>query len=183
MSIITGGLVIAGAKARGDGFIPISLPTWREVSGDDIGVVGLANPGGILATDSTPAYEYINGATDKGLRLRWAASNVDKIAVSVPLPPDLDDAQPISFHMMAQMAGATDVPPFTIAAFFNSGDSDAGGATGALAAALGEVSGSLAAADVPAFPGFLSLELTPSTHGTDAIDVFATWLEYSKKNA
>ena len=116
MSIITGGLVIAGAKARGDGFIPISLPTWREVSGDDIGVVGLANPGGILATDSTPAYEYINGATDKGLRLRWAASNVDKIAVSVPLPPDLDDAQPISFHMMAQMAGATDVPPFTIAA-------------------------------------------------------------------
>ena len=170
MSIITGGLVIAGAKARGDGFIPISLPTWREVSGDDIGVVGLANPGGILATDSTPAYEYINGATDKGLRLRWAASNVDKIAVSVPLPPDLDDAQPISFHMMAQMAGATDVPPFTIAAFFNSGDSE-------------EVSVSLAAADVPAFPGFLSLELTPSTHGTDAIDVFATWLEYSKKNA
>jgi hypothetical protein len=186
MGTITGGNVIAGSKARGDGWVPIPLSCWREVASNDIaalGTAGATGSGGVLATDTAPAYEYINGATDKGHRVLWAASNVDAIACSVPLPPDLDDAQAVTVHFYGEMGGATDTPTLTVAAFFGIGDSDAGGATGAMANAVGEVSVSLAAADVLAHPNSLALEVTPGAHTTDTLIVYATWLEYSRKNA
>lgn len=186
MAVITGGTVIPGAKARGDGWIPIPLSSWREVVSNDIAALataGATGSGGVLATDTAPAYEYINAATDKGHRILWAASNVDKIAVSVPLPPDLDDDKAMTVHFYGGMGGATDTPTLTVAAFFGVGDADAGGATAALAATVGEVSRSLAAADVLAYPRSLSLEVAPGTHGTDTVIVYATWLRYSRKNA
>jgi len=186
MATITGGTVIAGSKARGDGWIPIPLSAWREVASNDIaalGTAGATGSGGVLATDTAPAYEYINGATDKGHRVLWAAANVDAIACSIPLPPDLDDAQAMTVHFYGEMGGATDTPTLTVAAFFGIGDSNAGGATGALANAVGEVSVSIAAADVLAHPNSLALEVAPGTHGTDTVIVYATWIEYFRKNA
>lgn len=186
MPIITGGTVTPGAKARGDGWIPIPLSTWREVVSNDIAALataGTTGSGGVLATDTTPAYEYINAATDKGHRVLWAATNVDKIACSLPLPPDLDNSKVITVNFYAGMGGATDTPTLTVAAFFGVGDTDAGGATAALAATVGRVSRTIAAADVLAFPRSLALEVTPGTHGTDTIVLYATWLEYSRKNA
>jgi hypothetical protein len=186
MAIITGGQVIPGAKARGDGWIPIPLSAWREVVSNDIAdaTAGAADgSGGVLGTDTTPAYEYINGATDKGHRILWAAGNTDKIAASIPLPPDLDDDKAVTVHFYGEMGGATDTPTLTVAAFFGIGDTDAGGATGALADAVGEVSRSIAAADVLAHPNALALEVTPGAHGTDTLIVYATWLEYTRKNA
>lgn len=185
MPIITGGTVIPGAQARGVGWIPIPLSAWREVVSNDIAALataGTTGSGGVLATDTTPAYEYINGATDKGHRILWAATNVDKIACSVPLPPDIDDAATMTVHFYAGMGGATDVPTLTVAAFFGVGDSDAGGATAALAATVGERSRTLTAADVLAYPNSLSLEVTPGTHGTDTVVLYATWLRYTRKN-
>lgn len=185
MGIITGGTVIPGAKARGDGWIPIPLSLWREVVSNDIAALataGTTGSGGVLATDTTPAYEYVNGATDKAHRILWAATNVDKIACSVPLPPDIDDAATMTFHVIAGMGGATDTPTLTLAAFFGVGDTDAGGATAALAATAAEKTRTLTAADVLAYPNSLAIELTPGTHGTDTVVLYASWLRYTKKN-
>lgn len=186
-STVLGGKIGAGNLTTNlkTGFIPLPLSEWREIFTNDIGVaaVGAAQgSGGVLATDTTPAFERINGATDKGLRLLWASSNNDAIAISVPLPPDLDGAQPITFHAYAEMGGATDTPVLTVAAFFNVGDTNAGGNTAALADAVGEVSVSIAAADVPEHPGVLALEVTPGAHTNDAVIVYAAWLEYTRKS-
>lgn len=176
---------LTGSDLASNGTMSLDFASAREIFSNDIGVAadGAAQgSGGILATDTTPALERINAATDKGLRVRWASGNTDAIQFApIALPPDLDDSQPITVHFYGEMGGATDTPTLTVAAFFNVGDSDAGGATGALADAVGEVSVSIAAGDVAAHPGVLNLELTPGSHGTDTVDLYAAWIEYTRK--
>ncbi len=75
-----------------------------------------------MANDSTPILEAVNPGTDQATRLRWAASSSEKIAWELPLPPDLDDAQAMTLHTYANMAGATDTPTLTWEAFFGVGD-------------------------------------------------------------
>jgi hypothetical protein len=85
----------SGAKvldSRGDaikGFIPLALADAREVSSN--ATINAAGNGGLLASDTTPVFQRVNGATDKALRLNWAATNVDEITWSFAYPPDLDD--------------------------------------------------------------------------------------------
>jgi hypothetical protein len=78
--------------SRGDaikGFIPLALADAREVSSN--ATINAAGNGGLLASDTTPVFQRVNGATDKALRLNWAATNVDEITWSFAYPPDLDD--------------------------------------------------------------------------------------------
>jgi hypothetical protein len=161
-----------------DGFIPLPLAQARELSSDD--TQALAAHGGILASDSTPILDVINAGTDQQMEVTWAASNVDKIAWHVALPPDLDDSSNMTFHAMALMGGSTDTPTLTIEAFFGVGDTDAGGATGALSATEAEVTRTIAAANVQAAPDFLTITLVPGAHGTDTAILRGCWLEYTR---
>ncbi len=87
----------------------------------------------------------------------------------------------MTLHTYAKMAGSTDTPTMTWEAFFNEGDTDAGGASGALSDSLAEQSVTVASGDVAAAPGALSLTLTPGAHGTDILYLYAAWLEYTAK--
>ena len=180
VSSTSGWIFIPTPGGGGKGIIPLDLASARLIASNDIDT--LANHGGIVATNSTPTYERINGATDKNLQMLWAAGNVDAVQFApVPLPPDLDETHDISVHFYAEMGGATDTPVITVAAFFNVGDADAGGNTAALANAVGEVFRDIAAADVAAHPGVLGIEIVPGTHGTDTVILYAAWIEYSKR--
>lgn len=166
------------------GFINVPLESLREILTNDIGNAATAaatGSGGILAKDTTPILERINGATDKALRVAWAAGNADAVTFSIAYPPDLDDTAAITVNILAKMAGATDTPAITVAYFEGVGDTDAGGATGALSTTLAKVSRTIAAGDVGAYPNAATVSLTPGTHGTDALHVHAIWIEYTRK--
>ena len=162
-----------------DGIIQLPLAQARELSSND--TQALAAHGGILASDSTPILDVINAGTDQQMEVTWAASNSDKIAWHVALPPDLDDSANMTFHAMALSGGSTDTPTLTIEAFFGVGDTDAGGATSALGATEAELTRTIAAANVVAAPNFLAITLVPGAHTTDTVILRAAWLEYTRK--
>jgi hypothetical protein len=163
------------------GFLQLPLVLAREVVSNDYGVNGTTPAGGILTKDTTPILERVNGATDKATRLRWAAANVDAVMWQLVSPPDLDDTADVTVKFLAGMAGAADTPTLGVAFFEGVGDTDAGGATGALAAAVATVSRTIAAADIAAAPQTWSIEVTPGAHGTDALYIYAAWVEYTRK--
>lgn len=164
----------------GTGYIPLPLAEAREVATNAI--QNLAAHGGILASDSTPILQRVNGATDKQLRINWAASNVDEITWSVVSPPDLDDAAAVTVKILAAMAGATDTPVMGIGFFEAVGDTNAGGNTAAITGTnLAVYSAAVAHGDIAAAPKPWSISLIPAAHGTDALYVYGAWIEYTRK--
>lgn len=163
------------------GFIPLPLANWREVSANDI--QNLASVGGLLASDSTPILEYTDGDTDSALRLRWAAGDANPIVAQVPLPPDLDPDEDVELHLRAAMGGATDTPVISADSYFNEGDTKVEDDSAAVdGTTVAEYTITIAAADVPGGAQTLTVELTPGAHATDALHVYAIWLEYARTN-
>ena len=141
-----------------------------------------ANIGGLTASDTTPIYQRVNGATDQAVRLNWAATVVTEITWSFPYPPDWDDTNDVTVHLLAAMGGSADTPTMTVEYFEGVGDSDAGGATGAITGTtVAEYTRTIAAANIGAHPNFASVSLTPGAHGTDALFLYAVWIEYTRK--
>lgn len=173
------GLHGAGVGQKSKGLIQLPLALARELATNEY--VNTAGDAGVLSNDTTPVLEAVNPGTDQATRLGWAASNNDKIAWQIAIPQDLDSASPITVHTYAKMSGATDTPVWTFEAFFGEGDTDAGGATGAVSATLAEQTPlSIAAADVPAAPNILTLTLVPGAHTSDSAYLYGAWIEYSK---
>lgn len=161
--------------------------------------------GGWTEQDGTALADFADGdsttpgwsAGDEGFGIRWNNhANPDPISTSVPIPPDLDAAEDVVVHVAAAKVGATagDATAFTIEAFFNTvgaaydADADAGGDTSAMTGdattkTVQEETLTLAAADVAAAPGVLTLTLQPKdgTLGTDDVIVLGVWLEYTRK--
>lgn len=159
------------------GFMPLSLGSLRAIAANEIA--------GPLDDTTTPAFERINGATDKGLRVFWASSNSDEVAFpEVYMPPDIDADKDLTIHLVAEMSGATDTPTIDVQVFDSSGDTEMGGATAAITDTRAEVSVTIAAADITGHPlGWLSISLIPGAHTTDTLAVFSAWIEYTRKTA
>ena len=175
--------VITSGRPRTEvGFIPLDITSLREIAANDI--QALLVHGGILASDSAPTLLRINTATDKGLRVRWAATVIDEVQFpTLPMPPDLDENRDVTVHLLARMTGTTDTPTIDVQVFDAIGDTEMGGATGALSDTLQELTVTLANADISGNPlGFLNIALIPGAHGTDALDLFAAWIEYGRKS-
>ncbi len=162
-------------------FLPLSLVNAREVSSGDPG--NIAANGGILASDTTPVLEAANGATDSMLRITWASSNVDPIAISAALPPDLDVAADLVFHYRATTGGTTDSFKLTLESWFNEGDtkvSDTSAVNLTQNGTYAEGTITIAASDVPAGAQTITINLFPATHGNDTCLLnSACWFEYT----
>lgn len=175
----------------GTGFIPIDIFASRIILSSDFADETVVNTGGsekasggILALDGAIfSLNRVNGATDKAARVVFKAATTGEIQFpTIPLPHDLDDESPIIVNLWAGMGGDTDTTTtIDVQAFFNVGDTECGGATAALSDTPGLRTVTLAAADVPAYPGFLNLALVPATHANDAIHLYAAWLTYTRK--
>lgn len=159
--------------------IQLPLSMWRETSSNDI--INAAGNGGILATDTTPAFETVNGDTDGQLRLLWAATNVDAIATQIVLPPDLDRTADMTLYVRGIMASTNDTPVIDIDTFFDEGDTKVSDATTAFGSTVANETATIAAADIPDTATTMSIELTPGAHGTDTLAVYAIWLQYKRK--
>jgi len=177
---ITAGDLSANLKK---GFIPLPLDGWLLTASNDIPAIAVASGnGGKLASDTAPKLERVNAATDKKMRISWAASGVIEIQQNFAYPPDLDDTAAITVNLLAGMGGATDTPVIAVAFFEMVGDTNAGGNTAALAATVAQKSVTIAASDVGAYPKSATVTLTPAAHGNDALYVYGAWIEYTRKS-
>ena len=162
------------------GFIPLSLTSWRLIASNDIAAVGTPD-GGLLSLDTAPTLKRINAATDKQLRIAWAASGVVEITNSFVYPPDLDDTAAVEFHFLAAMAGVTNTPVVAVGYFEGVGDTNAGGNSAAVTGtSIAEYSVTIAAGDVGVSPQSASVSLIPASHGTDVLYIYSTWIEYTR---
>lgn len=163
------------------GFIPLDITALRDIASNAI--QNLAAHGGLMAADSTPLLARVNGATDKALRVVWAASDSNEAQFPpVPKPPDLDSSQPLTIHLLAAMEAANDTPTIDVQVFDGIGDTEMGGATAAITGTtLTEYSVTVAAANLGAHPGFLNVSLVPGAHTNDDLYLYAAWIEYTRK--
>jgi len=162
--------------------IPLDVAAAREIAGDAI--QNLAAHGGLLASDSVPALARVNAATDKALRVVWAATEVDEIQFPpVPKPADLDAGSDVIVRLMISKGTNTDTAAvIDVQAWDGIGDTEMGGNTPALAVAtLAEYAVTLANANIAAAPGFLNIGIVPGAHANDIIYLYSALLEYTQK--
>lgn len=162
------------------GFVPLDITAARIISAN---AIQNTTEAGVPDGNTSPSLARVNGATDKALRLIWAASSSEEIQFSpIAKPPDLDDASDLTIHLMIAKDTNTDnTAVCAVSVWDGVGDTNAGGNTAALStASLTEYTVTLAAADLAAAPGFLNISLTPGTHTTDAIRLYAAWIEYTR---
>lgn len=164
----------------GTGFIPLPLAQARIIASNDISAKNAAD-GGLVSLDTDPTFKRVNGATDKNLRLAWAATSVIPVTWAFDYPPDLDDTATVLVHLFCGMAGATDTPVLGVAYFEGVGDTNAGGNTAALSATVADKTVTIAAADIGAYPNSASVTITPPAHGTDALYLYGAHIEYTRK--
>jgi len=164
------------------GYIPIDLLSARVVSAASI-IQSTANIGGLLCSDTSPSIQRVNAATDQAVRVRWAAGVVTTLQLpTITYPPDLDDSNPVTVHILAAMSATNDTPTMGVTYFEGVGDTNAGGNTAAITGTtVAEYSVTIAAADVGAHPNIASISLTPAAHATDELRLYGAWVEYTMK--
>lgn len=163
------------------GFIPLDINTVRIISSN---AIQNTSEGGFPDGNTDPILQRVNGATDKALRLVWAANSVIEVQFgAVPKPPDLDDTADLSVHLLISKDTNTDTTAVVAVNIFDGlGDSNAGGNTTALAtASITEYPVTLAAANLAAHPGMLNIAVIPGAHANDAVRLHAAWIEYARK--
>ena len=153
-------------------FIPIPLTSWMV--GDGAKTVSFGGP----ATD--PILDMTNGDTDSALRFSWAAASVAPIITQVPLPPDFKTTDDLVLHLRTAKSADENTVTITSDVYFNEGDDKIEDVTATIAQAAGDTTITIAADDIPAGAQSVTIELTPSAHASDALYLYATWLEYSR---
>lgn len=164
------------------GFIPLDITTARIISTN---AIQNTTEGGVPDGNTDPSLARVNGATDKALRLAWAAASVVEVQFPpIPKPPDMDGAAALEVHLyIAKDTNTDNAAVVAVSIWDGIGDTNAGGNTGALStASLTEYTVSLAAGDLGDPPGFINISLTPGTHANDAIRLYAAWIEYTRKD-
>ncbi len=171
------------AQEGGTGYINLNLDSLREIGLDTANQISnLASHGGILSADTTPAYIRVNLATDKAILVNWIGGNVDEVQFPpVFMPPDLDATKDLTIHLLAKMDAGGDVPVINVEVWDAIGDTEMGGDTAALSSTLAELTRTIVAANISGHPlGFLNIGLIPATHATQAVELYAAWIEYQR---
>lgn len=166
-------------KDGSKGFIHLDINTARIINANNFLATTEA---GIPDTNTDPSIQRTNGATDKSVKVIWPSSSVVEIQFSpFAYPPDLDDGEPVTVCLLARMGGASDTPVIAVGYWEGVGDTNAGGNTAALSSSIAKKTVAVAAADIGAYPTAATVTLTPGAHGTDVLELYAAWIEYSKK--
>lgn len=164
----------------GIGTIQLDITTAKIISGDAIGntTEGLFPDG-----NTSPSLARVNGATDKALRLIWAASDSTEIQFApFAYPQDFDDTAALNINLMMAMAGATDTPAVAVSFWENTGDTNAGGNTAAISGTtILQYQRVITAGNVGSFPKFATITLTPGAHTTDALYLYAAFITYTRR--
>lgn len=156
----------------------VSVNDFREVASGDVGNI-VAN-GGLLASDTTP---ILRGAsTGISQEISWAAGNSDPIVCQFALPSNFDGKDDVLIDLWVN-SGTTNAATMSVATSWDAGatvtDSASDAAT--LSATTHKITAVIAAADIPDAASFVSLQLTPPTHATDAIQLSGVVIRFNEK--
>lgn len=160
------------------GWINFNLRDFHET--DSSGDVGnLADTGGgQLASDSTPT--YIGATTTEAAVITWEASNSDIIMVDTCLPGDFDDTRDCYVDLVVS-SGTTDAATIGVLTSWDGGSQVTDTATGTNSASEQSTTATIAAADVPASAGRVTIQLVPGSHTTNVIALHRARLRYYRK--
>ncbi len=161
------------------GYITFALRNFHET--DSSGDVGnLADTGGgQLASDSTPT--YIGATTTEAAVITWASSNSDIIMVDTCLPDDFDDTRDCYVDLTVSSGGTTNAATLSVLTSWDGGSQVTDTATGAALTAEQDTVATIAAADVPASAGRVTIQLVPGSHTTDTMLLHRARLRYYRK--
>jgi hypothetical protein len=164
------------------GFIPLPLTAFRLIASNDIPNSGAAD-GGTISKDTVPKLERINGATDKQLRIAWAATEIIGITTQFAYPTDLDDGADVDVHLMYyKNANANAAMVAAVGYFEGIGDTNAGGNTASLTGTTAtNVSVTIAAGNIGAAPKVATIDIVPGAHANDALYLIGAWISYVRK--
>lgn len=161
------------------GYHSLNLFSARIIAANAIGNL---IEGGTPDGNTSPSLLRVNGATDKQSRLAWAATGVDELQFPpFELPPDLDLTAPIQVRLRLGKDANANTVTVAVGAFFNVGDTNAGAATPTIAQAVAVYTVNIAAADIPAAGGSLTITLIPSAHAGDALYLYSATLVYTRR--
>lgn len=161
------------------GYILFSVHDFRECDANgDFGAI--AANGGILASDTTP---ILRGNSVETSEISWAAANVDPISAQRALPADLDDTRDVTVTLWVYTdnagGGGIDAATFTVETGWGNAALVSDTATdGTPATTIHTISATVAAADVPASAGVLTVALTPAAHGNDPTQLLGMRVAY-----
>lgn len=162
------------------GFHNFDITNCRIISSN---AIQNTTEGGVPDGNTAPTLARVNAGTDKQLRLTWVAGSQAEVQFApFQLPPDLDKAAPINVYLRAGKDANANSVNIDVQAFFNTGDTECGGATANIAQAVAEYGVELAAADVPDTGGVLNIALVPGAHAGDALFIESAWLVYTRKS-
>lgn len=182
-----------GANLR-TGTIDLPLTSWRitDNANTNYGLVAataVIGSGGVGGIDGEPSLTRVNAGTDPTARLVWLDAKLDPILNDFTLPADCDASAALTFKVLAGMSGTNNatttltldwraVGPGAYAAGANQGS-----ASTAFAASANLVvkSFTIAAAAINAPGNHVSVSLTPDSPGTDAMHMYGSWVEYTRK--
>lgn len=159
--------------------VPLDITTARIISA---GAIQNTTEAGVPDGNTDPVLERVNGATDKALRLRWAAASV--VEVQFPpliIPAAAQTANAATVYLHCEKDANANTVTIDVQAFAGKGDTEMGAATATIAQALGRYSATIAAADLGAAAAagsFLNLSLVPSAHAGDALHLYGAAVEF-----
>jgi hypothetical protein len=194
---VTGQIIIAAAEAsrldlaQAD-IIALEADALTAQAQVNIPITSCTNAGAPLVAFDDGVADGLALVDSEVVGYRWNPPGTGVLAVTVPLPQDLDDAENVVVHLAGFRVGDDDLETaLTVGAFFQTmgaapdADATCGGTTGVWDAAttvLAEKTVAIAAGDVPAAPCLLTLTITPDA-ALDADDfvLCGLWLEYTRK--
>ena len=162
----------------------IKTTEWREVSSG--AVTNTAGGGGVLSSNTTPTLTPVNGATDSTQIITWAASGVDPLLAVVELPLECNSAlgATMAFNATIKSGGTTNAVGFTVKAFTPDGvviaDAVATGTNQTTTYANVTAAFDLSGGDYSGMQ-YVTVVITPVTHGSDTLVMKSAWLSYSKR--
>lgn len=170
----------AGISSGGTKYGTVNLPLvgFRAIASNDIPALAGTPASGILASDSAPKLKRANAATDKALKLEWAASGVIEVTQDFQYPADMDVTSAYTVNLGIEMGGATDTPVTTVGVFEGKGDTNRGGDTSAASSTLTNLSVSVTPTTANSHA---SVSITPGTHGTDVLRIYWAYINYKRK--
>lgn len=166
--------------------LPLPLMNWLDEGAGTLAALAIFSAG----ASNVPGFTNLSS---EGLGLRWNnAATPNPIISQFEKPADMDTSKDAVIHILAirSATDATDLVTFTVTAFDNvvgaaaGADADFGGASSAMAddVVVQELTLALAAADLAATQGAITLTVQPTDGLLDTIDVtvLGIWIEYSK---
>jgi hypothetical protein len=155
--------------------ILLPLGDFRIVS--SAGAVGaIAAVGGLPASDS--AGPTLGATAQEAQSISWAASNNGIISIQKTLPNDFDGTNDVTIEMWVN-SGTTDAATFTAETSWDDGALVSTTVTdGAKSATTHKITAVIPATSIPDTASFVTLELTPAAHTTNAIKLMTARLSY-----